>query len=205
LSGGEERALSARSASAELAWRRFWNEVSSSLTMTCDLGDGDREQTISDLTAALTDARPHVRRTAHDGLMEQARLLAPTAARCLDAVVGDRLATDRLRGYDDAMLPTHLDNEVEPASIEAMLSTIERRADVWRRWMRVKATHLAVPVLAVSDRHAPIGTPPEVGYDDAVQIVTGSFQKLSAEAGGTVAAVFAEGRVDAAPRPGKMG
>jgi oligoendopeptidase F len=205
LSSGEERALSARTASAELAWRRFWNDVSSSLTVSCDLGDGDREQTISDLNAALTDARPDVRRTAHERLVEQARLLAPTAARCLDAVVGDRLATDRLRGYDDAMLPTHLDNEVEPASIGAMLSTIERRSDVWRRWMRVKAAHLAVPVLPMIDRHAPIGTPPEVGYDDAVEIVTASFGELSDEAGRTAAAVFAEGRVDAAPRPGKMG
>ncbi|MDX6547225.1 MAG: oligoendopeptidase, partial [Gaiellales bacterium] len=37
---GEERALAARSSGAELAWRRFWFDVSSALTMACDLGDG---------------------------------------------------------------------------------------------------------------------------------------------------------------------
>ncbi len=205
LSSGEERAIAARTASAELAWWRFWNDVSSSMTVSCDLGDGEREQTFSDLTAAQTDAHPDVRRTAYDRLVDQAQQLAPTAARCLDAVVGDRLAMDRLRGYDDAMLPAHLDNQLEPASIESMLSTIERRGDLWRRWMRVKAAHLAVPVLSISDRHAPVGTPPEVGYDEAVAVVTECFRELSAEAGDTVAAVFAEGRVDASPRPGKMG
>jgi oligoendopeptidase F len=205
LSSGEERALSARGAAAELAWRRFWNETSSALTVMCDLGDGEREQTISDLRAALTDARGDVRRVAYERLAEQARALAPTAARCLDAVVGDRLATDRLRGYDDPMLPTHLENEVEPAAIEAMLATIERRSDVWRRWMRIKASHLGASALEQSDRHAPIGSPPEIGYDEAKALVTDSFAALSPEAGSTVAAVFAEQRVDAAPRPGKMG
>ncbi len=205
LSGGEERALAARGAAAELAWRRFWNETSSSLTVVCDLGDGEREQTISDLRAALTDARPEIRRRAHSNLHEQCRLLAPTSARCLDAVVGDRLATDRLRGYADAMLPAHLENEIEPASIESMLATIERRTDLWRRWMRVKAAHLGRSTLDVSDRHAPIGDPPEIDYDESVDAVTASVAELSPEAASTVAAVFAEGRVDAAPRPGKMG
>jgi oligoendopeptidase F len=202
---GEERALAARSSGAELAWRRFWFDVSSALTLVCDLGDGEREQTLSDLRAGLTDARPAVRATAHAGLAEQSGRISETAARCLDAVVGDRLATDRLRGYSDPMLPTHLDNQLEPSSIEAMLSTIERRSDVWQRWMRIKAAHLGAATLAESDRHAPIGDPPEIDYGQAVQAVTDSVAELSPQAERTVAAVFAEQRVDAAPRPGKMG
>ncbi|MDX6520584.1 MAG: oligoendopeptidase [Gaiellales bacterium] len=205
LTVGEESALAARGSGAELAWRRFWFDVSSALTLVCDLGDGEREQTISDLRAGLTDARPAVRATAHAGLSQQSSHMAETAARCLDAVVGDRLATDRLRGYDDPMLPTHLDNQLEPRSIEAMLSTIERRSDVWQRWMRIKAAQLGEETLAACDRHAPIGEPPEIDYGQAVQAVTDSFAELSPQAERTVAAVFAECRVDAAPRPGKMG
>lgn len=205
LKVGEERALAARSSGAELAWRRFWFDVSSALTLVCDLGDGEREQTISDLRAGLTDTRPDVRAAAHAGLAELSGRMSETAARCLDAVVGDRLATDRLRGYDDPMLPTHLDNQLEPRSVEAMLSTIERRSDVWQRWMRIKAAHLGVERLTESDRHAPIGDPPEIDYSQAVQAVTDSVAELSPQAERTVAAVFAEQRVDAAPRPGKMG
>ncbi len=205
LSAGEERALAARGAAAELAWRRFWFDASSALVVPCDLGDGERDQTLSDLRAGLTDTRAEVRRTAHEGLTAQSRRLAETSARCLDAVVGDRLLTDPLRGFDDPMTPTHLDNELEPAAVEAMLSTIERRSDIWRRWMRVKAAHLGVPTLAECDRHAPIGTPPYLPYERAVEVVTESFTELSPEAGRTVASVFADGRVDAAPRPGKVG
>jgi oligoendopeptidase F len=202
---GEERALAARSSGAELAWRRFWFDVSSALTLVCDLGDGEREQTLSDLRAGLTDARPAVRAAAHAGLVEQSSRMSETAARCLDAVVGDRLATDRLRGYGDPMLPTHLDNQLEPRSIESMLSTIERRSDIWQRWMRIKAAHLGAATLPESDRHAPIGEPPEIDYGQAVQAVTDSAAELSPQAEHTVAAVFAEQRVDAAPRPGKVG
>ena len=205
LSAPEERALSARTAAAEAAWIRLWTEESTTLTVTCDLGDGEAEQTASDVLFAMWDRRPEVRRVAYRALQEAADRMAPTTARCLDAVVGDRLSIDRLRRYEEATSSTDLANEIPTASVDAMLDAIARRTDIWRRWVEVKAGLMGVDRLPVEDRVAPLGAAVEMSYADTVGQVAASFATLSEEAGEAVAALFSDGRVDAAPRKGKMG
>jgi oligoendopeptidase F len=205
LSAPEERALSARTAAAEAAWIRLWTEESTALTVTCDLGQGEAEQTASDVLFAMWDCRPEVRRVAHGALQEAADRMAPTTARCLDAVVGDRLAIDELRGYELPSAATDLANEIATSSVDAMLDAIAARTQLWRRWVEVKGGLMGVERLAVEHRVAPLGSSVELSYGDTVARVAASFANLSGEAGAAVAALFSDGRVDAAPRKGKMG
>jgi oligoendopeptidase F len=205
LSAAEERALSARGGAAEQSWIRLWSEQSSALTITCDLGDGPAAQTSSEVMFASWDRRPEVRRTAHAALREMSDGLAPTAAHCLDAVVGDRLAVDAMRGYDGPTLSTDLTNELRPEMVDAMLDAVAARTGIWRRWNQIKAGLLGFDRLPIADRVAPLGAMAEMSYPEVVAQVVASFTALSDEAGRTVAAFFQDGRVDAAPRTGKMG
>jgi oligoendopeptidase F len=205
LSASEERAISARTGAAEAAWIRLWTEESTAVTIACDLGHGDREQTSSDVLFAMWSTRPEVRRTAHRALMELSGRMAPTTARCLDAVVGDRLSIDRLRGYERHSASTDLENEIPTASVDAMLDAIGRRSGIWRRWIETKAALMGFERLPVEDRVAPLGEPLELTYGDTVTQVADSFAALSPEAGDAVRGLFWDGRVDAEPRQGKMG
>ena len=205
LSAAEERALSARGGAAEQSWIRLWSERSSALTITCDLGNGPAAQTSSEVMFASWDVRPEVRRTAHAALREMSDGFAPTSSHCLDAVVGDRLAVDAVRGYDRATHSTDLANELPSEMVDAMLDAVAARTGIWRRWNTVKAGLLGVDRLPIEDRVAPLGEMAAMSYPEVVDQVVASFTALSDEAGRTVSGFFQDGRVDAASRTGKMG
>jgi oligoendopeptidase F len=205
LSAAEERALSARGGAAEQSWVRLWSERSSALTIICDLGDGPAPQTSSEVMFGSWDRRPEVRRTAHAALREMSDGFAPTSSHCLDAVVGDRLAVDAVRGYDRATRSTDLTNELRSEMVDAMLGAVAARTGIWRRWNAIKAGLLGFDRLPIADRVAPLGAMAEMTYPEVVEQVVASFTALSDEAGRTVAGFFQDGRVDAAPRTGKMG
>jgi oligoendopeptidase F len=130
---------------------------------------------------------------------------APTSSHCLDAVVGDRLAVDAVRGYDRATRSTDLTNELRSEMVDAMLDAVAARTGIWRRWNAIKAGLLGFDRLPIADRVAPLGAMAEMTYPEVVEQVVASFTALSDEAGRTVAGFFQDGRVDAAPRTGKMG
>jgi oligoendopeptidase F len=205
LSAAEERALSARGGAAEQSWIRLWSERSSALTITCDLGNGPVAQTSSEVIFGSWDRRPEVRRTAHAALREMSDGFAPTSSHCLDAVVGDRLAVDAVRGFDLATGSTDLANELRSEMVDAMLDAVAARTNIWRRWNGIKAGLLGFDRLPIADRVAPLGAMAEMTYPEVVEQVVASFTALSDEAGRTVAGFFQDGRVDAAPRTGKMG
>ena len=113
---------------------------------------------------ASWDTRPEVRRTAHAALREMSDGFAPTSSHCLDAVVGDRLAVDALRGYERATRSTDLANELRSEMVDAMLDAVAARTGIWRRWNTIKAGLLGFDRLPVADRVAPLGAMAEMTY-----------------------------------------
>ena len=86
--------------------------------------------------------------------------LAPRAdvlAACYDALVGDRLSIDRLRGYANPMQPTNLDNELDDETVEAMMNATEEAYPIARKWFEAKARLLGLDKLELADQYAPIG------------------------------------------------
>src|SRR6478736_807075 len=118
----------------------------------------------------------------------------------------DRLVSDRLRSYGgDPMLPTHLDNELDAAVVQAMLEQVEARYPLAQRWFRAKATMLGLGVLELADQYAPLGEARPVGYDEGRSLVDAAFAGFSPEVASIAEAFFTEQRVDAEPRAGKRG
>jgi len=61
-----------------------------------------------------------------------------------------------MRRVPDAVLPTHLDNEVRPETVDAMMDATERRYHLARRYFRSKARLLGVERLKNTDLYAPL-------------------------------------------------
>jgi oligoendopeptidase F len=103
------------------------------------------------------------------------------------------------------MAARHLDNELDPAAVEAMMQAIESRYDIAQRWFRHKAGLLGLDRLALADQYAPLGGGRPVPYDEARAVVDDAFRGFSPEVADVARAFFDERRVDAEPRPGKRG
>lgn len=205
LSEPEERMLAERGPAATSAWQTLFGRITSTLEAEFDSGDGPEPHTIDRLLACVRNPDRDIRFRALDTLYEALGPNAPTLAHCYDTLVGDRLAMDALRQYDDPMDPTHLRNEVPGPAIESMMSAVERHYGLAQRWFGVKARLLGLERLHLADQYAPLGEARQVPFPEARQIIDASFRSFSPRIGDIAEGFFADERIDAEPRTGKRG
>jgi oligoendopeptidase F len=205
LSEPEERLIRERDATALKAWQTLFNRHVSTLATDFDAGSGSEPHTASQLAALLTYPDRDLRQRANAALRGLVEPERPVLAQCYDTIVADRLLLDRLQGYEDPMLRTHLENELEAGAVLAMLDAVEAAYPLARRWFRVKARWLGLPTLAFSDVRAPVGDVQPILWPEAVQLATEAFGQVSSDLASLAARFFDERRVDAEPRRGKYG
>jgi oligoendopeptidase F len=208
LSEPEERMLSERGPAAVSAWQTLFGQITSTLEVPFDAGDGQgvEPHTIDRLLAHVRNPDRELRRHALEALYDGLEPHADTLAHCYDTLVGDRLAMDKLRGYAGPMEPTHLRNELPGAIVEGMLDAVERHYGIAHRWFRVKAGILGIDRLELHDQYAPIGAEARaVDFPEAERLIGESFGRFSPRVAELAGGFFAERRIDAEPRTGKRG
>jgi oligoendopeptidase F len=207
LSEPEERMLSERSPAAVSAWHTLFGQITSTLEVPFDAGEGDGEEshTIDRLLAHVRNPDRDLRRRALETLYDALEPHTDTLAHCYDTLVGDRLAMDRLRDYPAPMDPTHLRNELPGAVVEQMLDAVEGHYAIAHRWFRVKAGILGLDRLELHDQYAPIGQGRSVDYPEARDLIGASFGRFSPRIADIAGGFFDERRIDAEPRSGKRG
>jgi oligoendopeptidase F len=205
LPEAEERMLAERGPAASTAWQNLFEQTVANVRAPYDDGSGPRDHTVDELLAYVHHPDRALRLGALETLYTALEPWTPVLAHCYDSLVADRLVMDRLRGYPDPMAPRHLDNELDPAAVEAMMQAIEARYDIAQSWFRHKAGLLGLERLALADQYAPLGGGRLVPYDEARAVVDDALRGFSAEVASVARAFFEDRRVDAEPRPGKRG
>jgi len=206
LSEPEEQIAEDLANTGTRAWSRLFDEVMSAARFRLGEGDGAREVAEEEVLSRLYDPDRDRRREAAlsltAGLKENERVLAYV----FNVLTQDKATRDRLRHYPHAKQSRNLGNEIEDATVEALLSAVERRYSTVQRYYRLKAKLLGVEPLEDFDRYAPIDSDARaIGFDEAREIVIdayGGFAPRMAE----IARLFFERHwVDAELRPGKRG
>ena len=204
LSEGEEQALNARRPAIS-AWESLHGRELATLTVEFDGGSGPEPHTIDRLLSYIHHRDRDLRLAALDVLYEALDGLADVQASCYDAVVGDRLSVDRLRGIPDAMWPTNQRNELDGEVVETMIRAIEEHYPLGRRWFVRKAEALGLDRLLLADQYAPLGGDRRVEWSEAVAMVDDSLRDFHPRLGDIFRTCLDRGHVDAEPRPGKVG
>ena len=204
LSPAEERALSAREASASTAWQTLRDRTLGSLSARFDDGTGEREWPLSELESARRFHRDRdVRRRAQETATAVFEPVLPVLAHCYDSVVADRLAVDRLRGHDDPIDPANLENELDGGLVEALLAASEAHVEIAHRWFRRKAGLLGLERLDAVDLQAGPLEARLLPWDEARRLVVDMFGRVTPALGTEAERFFSENRIDAEPRRGK--
>jgi len=204
LTEPEEQALNARRPTVA-AWQALHDRHVSTLEVPFDAGEGEQPHTISQLLSYMYRADRDVRQRAVTALYEGLAPRADVLAAAYDALVGDRLSTDRLRGYTNPMQPTNMGNELDDETVEAMMSAIEESYPIARKWFDAKARLLGLDKLELADQYAPIGDARLFPWSEAVDIVDTSFARFSPRLAEIFRSCLEAGHVDVLPRPGKSG
>jgi oligoendopeptidase F len=202
LSEPEEQALNARRPVVS-SWQSLHDRQISTLAVPFDSGEGERPHTVSELLSCLYRTDRTVRLKAVDVLFEGLKPRADVLASCYDALVGDRLTVDRLRGFSNPMQPTNMDNELDDATVEAMLAATEESYGIGRKWFDAKARMLGLDKLELADQYAPIGEARAFSWPEAVEVVGMSFGRFSPRLADIFRDCLDAGHVDVYPRSGK--
>jgi oligoendopeptidase F len=204
LPEGEEQALNARRPAIS-AWESLHGRELATLTVEFDGGEGPEPHTIDRLLAYVFHHDRALRLAALDVLYEALDGVADVQAACYDAIVGDRLSLDRLRGIPDSMWPTNQRNELDGDVVETMMRAIEEQYPLGRRWFVRKAEVLGLDRLQLADQYAPVGSDRRVEWTEAVAMVDDSLRDFDPRLGDIFRGCIDRGHVDAEPRLGKVG
>jgi oligoendopeptidase F len=204
LSEPEEQAVNARTPTVS-AWQALHDRHLSTLEVPFDAGEGVQPHTVSTLLSYLYRPERELRRDALIALLDGLEPRADVLGACYDALVGDRLGQDRLRGYAHPLQPTNMRNELDDATVEAMMAAAEESHEIARQWFRTKARVLGIDQFELSDQYAPLGEGRPFPWAEAVEIVDVSFGRFSPRVAEIFRSCLDAGHVDAGVRPGKVG
>jgi oligoendopeptidase F len=206
LSEPEERILEELANTGERAWSRLFDEILAAARFPITLDGEAKELSEEEILSLLYDPDRERRRAAAAGLTAGLKQHARILAFVFNTLVQTKATEDRLRAYPDPLAARHLSNEIEPASVAALLAACERGYPTVQRYYRLKARLLGLGELADYDRYAPLGEArSHVAFEGARRIVLDAYRDFSPDMAELAARFFERRWIDAELRPGKRG
>jgi oligoendopeptidase F len=201
LSEPEERIAAEKALTGASAWTRLYGDLLSQIRVRIDGEEISPDEVRARLSlVADREERHRLGEALGEALEPGARL----RAFVLNTILAERATEDRLRGYPSWLSSRNLQNDIPDDAVDALVTATIERYDVAQRHFRLRARLLDLPRLTNHDLAAPIfGLPPPLRWDAAAALAVEAFSAFSPLAGERVRRFFAEGWIDAGPRPGK--
>ena len=204
LTEPEEKLMSEKAVTGRGAWDRLFEEQTSAIEV--HLPDGDAPVALDVALSRLSSPDRDVRRSTAEAVTEALRPGLRTRAYVFNTLLADKALDDRLRKHPTWVSSRNLANEASDESVEALVSAVQGRYEIARRWYRLKAQLLGLDRLADYDRMAAVsGVEETIPWTEAKALVQDCFASFSDELGSLVGRFFDESWVDAPVRPGKRG
>ena len=202
LSEPEEKILAEKAVTGRSAWVRLFEEVHSSARYELDGESLVQHAVLSRLYRPDRGVRQAAARAFTSGLKANLRV----SAYILNNILADKASDDRLRRYPNWLSARNLDNQIDDATVEALVKAVTGGYGIVARYYALKKRLLGLEELADYDRYAPLPAAARtVDWGEACRLVEEAYRGFHPELG-DIARTFLERRwVDAAPAPGKRG
>jgi oligoendopeptidase F len=202
LSEPEERVLTDFSPVGNSAWTRLFEELCAVIRVDVDGSDLALEEALT----MLREPDREIRRSASHAITGALNHDIRTRGYIFNVILQEKAIDDRLRHFPSWISSRNLANETSDDAVQALVEAVTGRYDVCVRYYRVKKRLLGVGDLHEWDRYAPIGqVTRNLTWEDAKELVLGSYMRFSKRAGGLVEDFFKERWIDAPVVPGKAG
>lgn len=204
LSEAEEKIMKDLSLSGRSAFTRLYDEELAHHTYR--LSGDKKEHTQEHLLDLLHHPKQATRKQAAagitKGLQEQLRRLTFMS----NTLLQEKIVTDRYRRFESPEASRHLSNEIDQATVDAMVGAVTERFDIVKDFYTFKRKLLGLPVLYDYDRYAPVSSKESpVSFAEAKTIILDAFTRFSPRFAKLAQAFFDNGWIDAPQMPGKRG
>jgi oligoendopeptidase F len=202
LSEPEERVLTDFSPVGNSAWTRLFEELCSGIRVQLE----GRELALEEALTLTREADRELRRSASNAITLALKDDLRTRGYIFNVILQEKAIDDRLRHFPTWISSRNLANETSDEAVQALVDAVTSRYDVCVRYYRVKKKLLNVGDLHEWDRYAPIGEATrDLSWEDAKELVLGSFNRFSKRAGTLVEDFFKHNWIDAPVIKGKAG
>lgn len=206
LSEAEERLLEEKANTGGRAFGRLFEETVSNIAFKITRDGKSQVITEPEVLALIKDPNRNVRRAAAASLTRGLKENARTLTFIFNTLVQDKAVNDRLRRYEYPEQSRHLSNELDPETVEIVVSVAEENYATVARYYKLKKKILGYSKLTHYDRYAPLfEAHEEVEFERARKIVLESFGAFSAEMSEQADEFFKKNWIDAEVRKGKRG
>jgi oligoendopeptidase F len=193
-----ESALTKRSPFDSSSWGEFFDEVEADLEFKFR-GDVKNLTELAHLLTESKDAeqRAEAMKCMNDGL---GGAFAKYAAQTLYMVSGSKAVEDKERGYAHPMDFRNKANRIPDSVVDVLHNSVTTLGgSLSRRYYKLKARHLGLPILRWSDRNAPMpfADTTVIPFDEAAKIVSTSYESFSPTLTTIVKTFFTDRRIDA--------
>jgi oligoendopeptidase F len=123
----------------------------------------------------------------------------------LRSICNDWVTVSKRRKYDTPIESSLINNDTEQTIIDNLLASIEEGSKTYRRYLKMKAKLMKLPVLGNHDIVAPLPDAPELKftYQQAQDLITRAYSRFDPDYAEAVKEMFAKRHIDATPRFGK--
>jgi oligoendopeptidase F len=202
LTEPEEKILAEKSVTGRQAWVRYLDETLSANRYEWDGKQVPQEVILRQLYEPDRDAR----RSAAASLTKGLRGIQRTTTFVMNTLLAEKSSEDTLRRFPAWISSRNMDNQVDDATVDALVKAVTDRYGIVARYYRLKRKLLGLDILYDYDRYAALPVAERrFSWEEARAAVLeayGSFHPRMAE----VARLFFEKRwIDASVHPGKRG
>lgn len=205
LSEAEERIDAEKSVTGPSAWSRYFDEVVSRIKVKLNVNGQEQEMPLDSALKYLHSPERATRASAAKAITHALEANSHALTYIFNTLVNEHAIEDRLRNRPDPMTERNLSNEIDPETVEALLSACDANVDVVQRYYRLKGKLLGIE-LTDYDRYAPLlSDEVQVTYDQAQKTVLTAFGDFSPRMSEIVSEFFTKNWIDAEPRENKSG
>ncbi len=192
------------SPSSGSSWAKLYNNFTSQLTILFELDGNQAEMPMSSIRNLAYHADRSVRQQAFEAELQTWETASVPLAAALNSIKGEVNTLVRHRRWGSALETTLEQNNMDAASLDAMMVAARESFPDFRRYFRAKARLLGQDQLAWFDIFAPIGESNRVWlYSGAADFITENFATFSPKMRDLAVRAFREEWIDAEPRAGK--
>jgi oligoendopeptidase F len=126
-------------------------------------------------------------------------------ASALRSICNDWVNVSKRRNYVSPMESSLINNDTEQYIIDNLLRAIEENAGIYRRFLKLKAKMMELPLLGNHDIVAPLPGLPEqkFTFQQAEDLITQAYSRFDTNYATAVKEMFSKRHIDASPRFGK--
>jgi len=204
MSPAEEALAAELNVTGGTAWSRLYGNIASQLLVPFELSGKTTDLPISALRNLAYDSDRGTRQRAYEAeLVVWQRAAVPLAA-AINSVKGEVITLARRRSWAGPLDAALFNNNIDRATLDAMLAAARESFPDFRRYLRAKARMLGLEQLAWYDLFAPVGQSRRAWqYGEATDFIVEQFGSYSERMRDFAARAFREHWIDAEPRPGK--